>query len=454
LQADGLVEKSRDMGITWLCCAYALHGWLFRPGFAAGFGSRKLELVDRRGDLDSIFEKLRFLLDNLPAWMLPKGFDRAEHDNLARLVNPANGSTITGEGGDSIGRGGRKTVYFVDEAAHLEHPDLIERSLSQTTNVRIDVSTPNGMGNPFAVKRNAGVVPVFTFSWRDDPRKGEDWYAYQKNVKYAHDPAGLAQEVDIDYTASVSGVCIPGSWVRAAVNLQLPASGPVVAGFDVGEEGDNRSVLIHRQGPVIRVPVWWGHSNTTQSAWRATEELVKAGAAEVHYDADAVGAGVKGTWDTAEGPLGFVTYPVHGAGATTDTVWPDGQSSKAKFLNCRAELWWKVRVRFEKAYEFREKGISHRPEDMISIPNHPQLIAELSLPLYSHTETGKVQVESKKKMRTRGIKSPDFADALVYSFHEPPRGYLPPGAVDAAFDPNIKLLYPNGAPTGPKEAAA
>src|SRR5262245_33404255 len=32
LQHDGLVEKSRDMGITWLCCAHALHAWLFRPG--------------------------------------------------------------------------------------------------------------------------------------------------------------------------------------------------------------------------------------------------------------------------------------------------------------------------------------------------------------------------------------------------------------------------------------
>src|SRR5438094_8378536 len=40
LQEDGLVEKSRDMGVTWLCCAYALHAWLFRPGSALGFGSR------------------------------------------------------------------------------------------------------------------------------------------------------------------------------------------------------------------------------------------------------------------------------------------------------------------------------------------------------------------------------------------------------------------------------
>jgi hypothetical protein len=140
-QEDGLVEKSRDMGVTWLCCAYALHGWLFRPGFACGFGSRKLDLVDKIGDPDCIFDKLRFLLRNLPGWMLPAGFRAEAHDCHAKLVNPANGSTITGEGGDQIGRGGRKSLYFVDEAAFLEHPQLVERSLSQTTRSRAVVLT-------------------------------------------------------------------------------------------------------------------------------------------------------------------------------------------------------------------------------------------------------------------------------------------------------------------------
>ena len=182
-QEDGLVEKSRDMGVTCLCCAYALHGWLFRPGFKAGFGSRKLELVDRLGDLASIFEKVRLMLYRLPRWMLPPGFDRDEHDNKARLVNPANGASITGEGGDDIGRGDRASIYFVDEAAFLEHPDLIERSLSQTTNVRIDVSTPNGPGNPFARKRFSGKVPVFTLHWKGDPAADID-----EHLEPTHNP--------------------------------------------------------------------------------------------------------------------------------------------------------------------------------------------------------------------------------------------------------------------------
>ena len=57
-EEDGLAEKCRDVGFTWLCCVYALHGWLFRKGFKAGFGSRVLKLVDRKGDPDTIFEEV------------------------------------------------------------------------------------------------------------------------------------------------------------------------------------------------------------------------------------------------------------------------------------------------------------------------------------------------------------------------------------------------------------
>ncbi len=78
-------------------------------------------------------------------------------------------------------------------------------------------------------------------------------------------------------------------------------------------------------------------------------------------------------------------------------------------------------MRFEKAYECRELGILHPPDQMISIPNHPQLIAQLSLPLYMRTESGKIQLESKQKMAQRGVASPDFADMLSYLFApEPP----------------------------------
>jgi phage terminase large subunit len=52
---------------------------------------------------------------------------------------------------------------------------------------------------------------------------------------------------------------------------------------------------------------------------------------------------------------------------------------------------------------------------MISIPDHPQLIQELSYPLHYRGENGRIRIESKADLKRRGLKSPDFAEALVLS---------------------------------------
>ncbi len=107
---------------------------------------------------------------------------------------------------------------------------------------------------------------------------------------------------------------------------------------------------------------------------------------------------------------------VQGRPQRREDRWPDGKTSKELFVNLRAELAWKLRKRFERAYEFLHEGVLHAPEDMISIPNDPNLIPDLSLELYFRTETGKIQLESKKDMQKRGVKSPDYKDALAFSF--------------------------------------
>jgi hypothetical protein len=92
----GLVEKSRDMGLSYLNVLSQTHAWLFEQGYAGLMTSRKEMLVDRRGDPSSIFEKIRIILRYLPSWMLPEGFSWSEHDNYMRLVNPENGSVLLG----------------------------------------------------------------------------------------------------------------------------------------------------------------------------------------------------------------------------------------------------------------------------------------------------------------------------------------------------------------------
>src|SRR5262249_20062646 len=223
-------------------------------------------------------------------------------------------------------------------------------------------------------------------------------------------------------TASIEGITIPAAWVRAAVGLDLPASGPTVGGLDVAEEGRDLSVLIARQGPRVLPPVSWGQCNTTETAWRARGEARRLGVTRLTYDGGGPGMGVKGTWQAAEKSLPFSACPVQFGGSPTEARWPDGQTSAEKFVNLRAEMWWRLRARFERAYEFAQQGVAHRHEDMIAIPDHPQLIAELSLLLSFRTETGKVKLESKADLARRGVKSPDFGDALALAFLEKPSG--------------------------------
>jgi phage terminase large subunit len=411
---NGLIEKSRDVGVTWICVFHAVHGWLFRKGYAVGFGSRKLDLVDKKGDPDCIFEKVRFLLDNLSKWMLPKQYGTG----YCNIRNLDNGASITGEGGDNIGRGGRKAIFFVDEAAYLEHPTLIERSLAQTTNVRIDVSTPNGPGTPFSQKRFSGTIPVFSLHWRDDPRKTEEWYA---EFCRTHDPVTVAQELEIDHSASIEGILIPGEWVRAAVNLKLPRSEQIVAGLDIAEMGRDLTVFQPRAGPVIDWPVSWAKVLTHETACRARKCMADSNASTLYYDADGLGTAVRASWMASEKRLPFQTFPVNAGSSPSELRWPDGRTSGEIFGNLRAEVGWLVRRRFEKTFEYVTQGVEYPLDELISIPPHAELIAQLSLPLYRHRENGKIYLESKEDMRDRGVKSPDFFDSLCLSFYPRPR---------------------------------
>jgi phage terminase large subunit len=109
-ESGGLVEKSRDMGATWLAVSFSVWLFLFVPGATVGWGSRKEALVDRIGDMSSIFEKIRFQLRSIPRQFWPVKFNE---DNMSFMrIFAASGESITGESGDDIGRGGRTLCYF------------------------------------------------------------------------------------------------------------------------------------------------------------------------------------------------------------------------------------------------------------------------------------------------------------------------------------------------------
>jgi hypothetical protein len=422
----GLIEKSRDCGLSWVSLAVALYLWSFTPGIKISFGSRKEALVDTLGNPDSLLEKIRLMLRSLPPELRPLGHSEREHARYMKIMNPENGAVITGEAGENIGRGGRSSIYFLDEAAFIEKPDAVEAALSQNTDVRFDISTPNGTGNPFYRKRMGGIVPVFTYHWRDDPRKDDAWYTKQKREL---EPEVLAQEVDLDYEASAGDVVVSAKWVQAsqalrrhlAENHSLPPRYDGVAGLDVGA-GTAKSVFCPRWGVLVGHTTSWTDADTTNTAARARILATEAPVPLVKFDAIGVGRGVSAALKRM---TGVEAHGINVGNPPTQRIWPDGKRSKDKFVNLRAELWWLVRERLRKTFEHwlymnGQGGQPYELADLLLLPDDSALCGQLSLPSYSVTESGKIAIERKSQLEARGIASPDFADALCLSFAPAP----------------------------------
>jgi phage terminase large subunit len=436
---DGLVEKSRGVGFTWVAAGLVWHAWRFIPGFKTTFGNRKVEYVDRIGDPDSTFEKIRMLMRSLPVWFLPEGFKWREHDNSCLMINPTNGNTIRGEGGDDMGRGGRSSLYILDEAAFYERADRIDASTSSNSDVRIWASTVNGPDNLFARKRRS-MRPdqVFRFHYSDNPLQTPEWLARKKG---SLEPHKWASEFEIDYSASLEGVCIPATWVDAAQKIaQYITFKPDVRGIAGGDIGGGRarSVFIARFGPVVTVPVSWGDPDTTETAHRLLDEAKNlvirrddgfdCRIATLRYDAPGVGLGVAST--LRRNPIqGLLVEGVNTGMPASSTMWPDGETSNKKFRNLKAEIWGTARDRYRKTFEtltwFQTEGRTgtrHPDDELICLPPDnasPDVVtlkAQLSCVRMFRSDTGKMQIESKDELARRQVVSPDHADAHVLTF--------------------------------------
>lgn len=389
---DGLVEKSRDMGVSWLTIAIAVWMWLFHDGMVVGFGSRKEMMVDDIGNPASLFWKARTFINNLPIEFRPTNWNDRKNAPFMRIMNPENGGVIVGESGDNIGRGNRTAVYFKDESAHYEHADAIDAALSQTSNCKIDISTPNGAGNAFYRKRHGGKIKVFVFDWHDDPRKDEAWYQSQCE---SLDPIIVAQEIDRDYEASISDAFIPGELVRNGQNngpADIEGIGYVQYGLDVARFGNDKTVLTCRQGRVVYWQKAWMKVDTEDTVGRVLSEIRQFKKPDqIAVDVIGVGAGVV---DKLKRIFPDIVVEVNSANRVDDGV----------NFNLRAQMWDNMR-----------EWLKNSP---VSLPNNQDLRSDLTALRYKF-RGGVRLMESKEDAKARGIKSPDYADSLALTFAEP-----------------------------------
>ena len=228
------IEKSRDMGASWMTLVVADWFLRFHEMSAIGLVSRNEDAVDKTSDPDALMWKLDFLRKQTPGFLQYP--EKGRRSLMAENLN--NGSTISGYSATgNVARGGRKLFFVKDEFAFFNADDAY-RALASTQSVtecRVFLSTPHGASGAFYdVMHNADSdMRRITLHWSLHPTKSRGLYAsvdgqrvllddeyvypddynfvldgklrspwYDRECRRSPAPWLVAQELDLDYQGS------------------------------------------------------------------------------------------------------------------------------------------------------------------------------------------------------------------------------------------------------------
>lgn len=228
------IEKSRDMGASWMMVV--LQVWGLLNGYSSLYGSYKEDYVDSKGDMDSHFERIRYVLEKLPKWFMPDDISSTYMNISSKTL----GGDISGDSGQNFGTGGRRRFVIMDEFALWNFDKKAFRKTKDITNCRIFLGTPEGKFNVYGQIMTNGEeykhlnIKKIRLHWTLHPLKDEAWYEEEKKKRTKLD---VAKELDISYEESVTGAVYPEFQERVTIgsvpyNPQLP----VYTSWDFGRD--------------------------------------------------------------------------------------------------------------------------------------------------------------------------------------------------------------------------
>lgn len=168
---------------------------------------------------------------------------------------------------------------------------------------------------------------------------------------------------------------------------------PLLMGVDVARFGEDRSVISFRRGRDARTIPWQTYRklDTQELARKVAEAALQHNPAAIFVDGGGIGGGVV----DALKAMRIRVIEVQAGGSADD---------KDKYRNKRVEMWARLK-------EWLETG---------SLPNDKDLAQDIKSTQYDwHPITNQLILESKEDMRSRGVASPDMAEALIQTFARP-----------------------------------
>ena len=323
----------------------------------------------------------------------------SEVDSLVRFTH--NGAVVRIYGADNPDsmRGVRLDGCVVDEVAQIK-PEVWEEILRPALSDRAGwawfIGTPKGV-NLFselffaAEGREGWARALYTVDDTDALAPSE-----VASIRSEMSENAYAREYLCDFSAAGDDQLISLTDVELAARRELTEADiegmPRVMGVDPARFGDDRSVIVSRQGRKVFTPQVYRGIDNMDLAARVAARMQEWKPDAVFIDSGA-GAGVIDRLRQ----LGHDVVEVNfGGKPVTD----------ARFANRRAEMWM---------------TLADQVRAGLAIPNDVGLKVELATPTYSYDKQQRIIIESKDDIRKRlpGAGSPDIADALALTFAYP-----------------------------------
>lgn len=213
---DLRIQKSRDMGASWMCLLVMIWMSLFHDYKKFLLMSRDVDSVDKAGEPDSLMWKMCFVHEHLPDWMTGGLGDGIIKRKMAFEYRRTKG-TVTGDASTGAGGvGGRATSGFMDEFTKMEKAEEVFENTRDTTFCRIFNFTHYGtesMGYTLCYDAKYSSMRSLTLHWSHHPMKNKGLYRYDPDTNkidyidkdYQHPPG-----YDFDRTGAPHGGAFPG----------------------------------------------------------------------------------------------------------------------------------------------------------------------------------------------------------------------------------------------------
>lgn len=227
-------------------------------------------------------------------------------------------------------------------------------------------------------------------SCEDNPLVSRDFIQQIKNT-YGEKSNAYRVRVLGEFALREDDVLIAAELVDSAMDrdLVLDPKEPIVYGVDVARFGDDRTVILKRQGQIVTEVKSWSGADTMETVGRIIHEAKVDKPVEICVDSIGLGAGVADR-------LREQGWNVR------DVNVSESAAMNPQAARLRDELWLALR-----------DWLNTRT---CKLPKMDELRAELCSPTYSFTSAGKIKVEGKSELKKRGHRSPDLADALCLTF--------------------------------------